>query len=414
MHPKHLVRALACAAALAAGAASAQSILVAGLATPFKLARTPGGNFLVPESGTGADDGRLSLVSRWGERYTLLSGLPSGATPEGGALGPTGVADAHRTVYLAIGEGDVLGAGAPPVQVPNPEGLSSPIFSSLLAARFEPVPDGIRVGFELTAADHQALADGRRVVKTNDAGERVEIELLADFRDLAPDPVLSVRQSNPFAAAVAGSLTAADLDELGVEAPVAAANALARLEPDTPLGRRLVERTRVYVADAGMNTVVEVEAATGRWRVLARVPPQPNPLFPAFGPPVMDPVPTGLHLAPSGELLLTLLPGFPFPPGAARVLAVDRATGALSPRFDGLSAATDVLTAAGATYVVELSTDFLAGAPGRVVRLAPGATPDPVATNLIGPAGLAHDPTRNELLVTEAFTGRLLRIPLTP
>jgi hypothetical protein len=415
MHRKHLVLALAWCAALAATAAAAQPVLVADLATPFKIARTPGGNFLLAESGTGAHDGALTLVSVWGQRFTLLSGLPSGVTPEGGALGPTGIADAHRTVYLVIGEGDALGASPPPTQVPNPEGISSALFSSLLRARFEPVPDGIREGFALTAADHQALADGHVVVKTNDSGERVEIDVLADFRDLAPDPVRSVRQSNPFAAVVAGGLTQADLDELGVDAPLADADFLARLEPDSALGRRFEERRRVYHVDAGMNTVVEVDAATGRWRVLARVPPLPNPLFPGLGGPVIEPVPTGIRLAESGDLLVTLLPGFPFPPGAGQVLAVDRESGAISPHLGGLSTTMDVLEVGGATYVLELSTDFLAGAPGRVVRIAaPGAAPEVVAGGLIGPAGMAWEPGRNELLVTESFTGRLIRVPLAP
>lgn len=415
MHRKHLVRAIAWCAALAATAASAQPVLVAGTATPFKLARTPGGNFLLAQSGTGAHDGAVTLVSVWGQTFTLLSGLPSGTTPEGAAIGPTGVADAHTTIYVVIGEGDALGASPPPTQVPNPEGVSSALFSSVLRARFEPVPDGIREGFELSPADHQALADGHTVVKTNDSGERVEVDLLADFRDLAPDPVRSVRQSNPFAGIVAGGLTAADLAELGFEGPLPLADFLARLEPDSALGRRFEERRRLYVVDAGMNTVLEVHAVTGRWRVLARVPPLPNPLFPGVGGPVIEPVPTGVHLAASGDLLVTLLPGFPFPPGAGRVVAIDRESGAIGPHLGGLSMATDVLEIGGATYVLELSSDFFAGAPGRVVRFAaPGAAPEVVVGGLIGPAGMAWEPGRNELLVSESFTGRVIRVPLAP
>ena len=37
--------------------------------------------------------------------------------------------------------------------------------------------------------------------------------MLTDFRDFAPDPVASIRPSNPFAAAVVGSLTTDDLAE---------------------------------------------------------------------------------------------------------------------------------------------------------------------------------------------------------
>ena len=406
--------ALAVCVALVATGLDAQPVLTGGLDTPFKLARTPGGNFLVAESGTGAGDGRVSLLSRFGARFTVLAGLPSAITPEGGALGPTAVADAHRTLYVVIGEGDALGASPPPTQVPNPDGISSPIFSSVLRARFDPVPDGIREGLELSAADVQALADGHEVVLENDSGERVELLLLADFRDLAPDPFLSVRQSNPFAAVWAGSLTAADLAELGFAAPsLAAANFFARLNPETPVGRRLAERSRVYVVDAGMNTVVEVHAATGRWRVLTRIPPQPNPLFPALGGPVSDAVPTGAHLRADGDLLVTTLPGFPFAAGAAKVFRIDRQTGAFAPHVEGLTSAIEVIEVGGATYVLEVSTDLLGGAPGRLVRLAsPGAAPEVVAAPLIGPTGMVYDPLGDQIVVTETFTGLVRRIPL--
>jgi len=409
-----LIALAVCAALVATGLDAQPSVLTGGLDTPFKLATTPGGNFLVAESGTGANDGRVSLLSRFGARFTLLAGLPSGVTPEGGALGPTAVADAHRTLYVVIGEGDALGASPPPVQVPNPDGISSPIFSSLLRARFDPVPDGIREGFELSAADVQSLADGREVALANDSGETVELLLLADFRDLAPDPFLSVRQSNPFAAAWAGSLTPADLAELGFAGTsVAAANALARLDPDSPLGRRLAERSRVYVVDAGMNTVVEVHAVTGRWQVLTRLPPQPNPLFPGLGGPVGDAVPTGIHLRADGDLLVTTLPGFPFAAGAAKVFRIDPDTGAFTPHVEGLTSATDVTEVHGAIYVLEISTDLLAGAPGRLVRIAsPGAAPEVVAAPLIGPAGMTYDPIGDQLVVSEAFTGRVLLVPL--
>lgn len=392
----------------------AQRTLTSGTATPFKLAATPGGNFVLAESGTGLDDGRITLVSRWGgERYPLLSGLPSAMTAEGSASGPTGVAQSHRTLYVTLGTGDTIGAQQPPRSLPNPEGPSSPIFSSVLRARFYPVPDGIRVGFELSAENIQTLADGHEVILENDAGERTEIVLMADFRDLQPDPFTGVRDSNPFAAAVVGSLRPEDLVELGAsQLSLATANFKGRLEPDSALGRRLEERTSIYVADAAMNTIDQLDATTGKWRVLAHIPPLPNPLFPNLGGPVMEAVPTGIHVRSDGNLLVSLLTGFPFSAGASRVLLIDRESGAITTYLDGLTTATDVLEVQGVTYVLEFSTDFLAQSPGRILRFAPGSAPTVVFGGLISPSAMVYDPSRNELLVSETFTGRIVRVAL--
>ena len=58
--------------------------------------------------------------------------------------------------------------------------------------------------------------------------------------------------------------------------------------------------------------------------------------------------------------------------------------------------------------------DLLAGAPGQLLRFdSPTATPAVVAGGLIGPTGLAYDPHRNELIVSETFTGLVKRIALT-
>src|SRR5687768_15473896 len=75
--------------AFTAASVGAQSILTGGTQTPFKLSRTPGGNFVLAESGTGENDGRISLLSLWGHRFNLLSGLPSGTVPQGDHIGPT-------------------------------------------------------------------------------------------------------------------------------------------------------------------------------------------------------------------------------------------------------------------------------------------------------------------------------------
>ena len=62
-------------AALTAAGLNAQSILLSGTQSPFKLARTPAGNLLLAESGTGAGDGRVSLVVGDDQRLGQPEGL---------------------------------------------------------------------------------------------------------------------------------------------------------------------------------------------------------------------------------------------------------------------------------------------------------------------------------------------------
>jgi hypothetical protein len=378
------------------------------------LTRTPGGNFILAESGTGAGDGQLTLLSLWGDQFSLLSNLPTAITAEGAPSGPSGVAQAHATVYIVFGSGDTIEEVVAPTQFPNSQGPASPLLSSVLRARFDPVPDSIREGFELTPAHLRSIADGQELVLENDSGERVELLLLEDFRDQERDAFQGVRPANPFAAEVAGSLNSQDLADFGLSGlTLAEANFLARLEPGSELGRRLEERSTLFVLDASMNTVLEVDVATGRSRVLARLPRLANPLFPDLGGPMTDSVPTGIHVREDGDLLVSQLSGFPFAAGSASVVRVDADTGAVTTHIAGLTVATDVLEVDGATYVLEFSTNFLANAPGRVLRFeTPSSTPTVVAAGLISPSGLEHDPTRNELLVSETFTGRIVRVPL--
>ena len=225
-----------------------------------------------------------------------------------------------------------------------------------------------------------------------------------------------MRQADPFAGAIVGSLTADDLTEFGFEGTtIAGANAYARLFWNSAIGQRLESRSNVYVVDAGMNTITEVSASTGRPRVITRFPDIPNALFPGLGGPVTDPVPTSIFVRDDGTFLVTTLGGFPFAPGSSKVYSVDPATGAFTPLIEGLTSATNVIEVAGAMYVLEISTDLLSGAPGQLLRFdSPTATPTVVAGGLIGPTGLAYEPMRNELIVSETFTGLVKRIALTP
>ena len=352
------------------------AVFATDLKAPTKIILTPGGNLLVAEAGSGPNTGRISLIDRSGHRRTLLDGLPSGrGEPE--SLGPSGLALRGRTLFITIGEGDAIQFGEGGALLPNPNGPSSPILSSVLAVRFSQDIDRVMSGYPLTLADHFRLANGFDLTLDNDDGDRATVELLADFRDYVPDPNTIVRESDPFGLV---------LDAKG---------------DDT-----------LYVVDAGMNSVVKVNIHTGRAQTLLSFAPLPNPL--PFGPPLMDAVPDSIHFF-GDQLLVTLLTGFPFPSGAAEVRQVDIATRRDESFITGLTTAIDVLsvrTPAGDDrfFVLEFSTDFLNEAPGRLLRFdSPTATPVVIA-DLITPTSMTRDPVTGDLFVTEIFTGRIIQV----
>src|SRR5215212_109312 len=303
----YLSAALACALAATAARAQSVSVFTGGLKGPTKVVMTSKGNLLVTESGDAPNAGRLSVIDRQTRaRRTILDGLPAGPSSEGGISGPSGLAVQGRTVYVAIGAGDgVLPGPVPGSEKANPN-PSSPLLSSLLAVRVPSNVEETTAGFTLNAADHAALKGGARLTLSNGAGDKLTVELVADFPDYTPEPrpdfADNVRASNPFGVAVNGNL--------------------------------------IYVVDASQNIVRVVGAESGAYRTLVSFKPYDNPL--PFGPPVIDAVPNSVRLF-GDRLLVTTLTGFPFPPGVAQVLQVDAVGEEYSPLIDGLTAGIDVL-----------------------------------------------------------------------
>ena len=84
---------------------------------------------------------------------------------------------------------------------------------------------------------------------------------------------------------------------------------------------------RRVVVETGSNALVEVPADGGGIVTLAVFPPQPNSLFPGFGPPLMEAVPTSVAIGPDGALYVGQLTGFPFPAGTPESSGSDRAEG---------------------------------------------------------------------------------------
>jgi hypothetical protein len=389
----------ACVFALAAVAASAPAFaagscttLVTGLRVPLGTALTPQGNLLVSESGAGAPhSGRISIVGADGSRRTLLDGLPSAPNDVGDPSGPAGLYLRGRTLFVAIGAGDVgilgvNGAGEPlrGTDLPNPNGPSSPLFSSVLALQFSTDVERGEGGFALSGADEQALAAGASVVLSNSGGDTMKIERIVDFPNYVPAPrpnlPTNVALSNPF------GLIALD--------------------------------DALYVTDGGRNLVWKVDLLTRSLAPLVGFAPVPNPLFGIVGGPFIEAVPTGIA-SRNGLLYVTLFRGAPFPPGVSSVQQIDPSTGTATSFIGGLKTAIDVLPWSGADatpfFVLEhASSGLFFGTPGVLLRFdAPSAAPSVVADCLWQPSSMSLDRKTGTLYVSEVG-GALKKLSITP
>lgn len=369
--------------------------LTSGLQLPLGITQTNQNNLIVSESGPRGttNTGALSIIGLDGSRRTLIDGLPSGPNDIGDPSGPAGVFMRGRTLYVAVGGGDVVvGVGLPGVGVPNPNGPTSPLFSSILAVHFSAHGEKKTEGFTLSLADQVALAAGQRVTLKNGGGDRITIELVANFEDYIPNPLPTVpnnvRASNPF-----------DLVAVG----------------DT-----------LYVTDGGRNLVWQVDINSGAFSALAQFPPIPNPLFnptpppPSIGGPVVEAVPTGIDYA-DGQLLVTLFRGFPFPAGTSVVEQVDPVTGAHTPFITGLRTVIDVIafTKGGDTEYLLLEHSTAGGPPlppfgnpGRLLRFEEPGSATVIAGGigcLTRPTSMVLDDKTGTLYVTE-YSGRVVSI----
>jgi hypothetical protein len=355
--------------------------VASGLRFPLGIALSNQSNLIVSETGTTGvlHSGRISIVDTHGVRRTLLDGLPSATNDVNDPSGPAGLVMRGRTLYVAIGIGDAIQAVAPgsPVRVGNPN-PASPIFSSVLALRFSAHVERTTHGFSLTAADYDALANGQEVRLFNSGGEKMSIELVANFPDYVPNPLPTapdnVRGSNPF-----------DLEIIG---------------------------DQLYVTDGGRNRVWEADIHTGAFRPLAAFDVIPNPT--AVGPPVLEAVPTGIREF-GGQLFVTLFRGFPFPPGTSVVEQIDRRTGSHAPVATNLRAAIDVLfdddEGMGLFVLQHASGPLLPpfSGPGSLTRIhAAGST---VLANCLGrPTSMVRHEGSGAFYITELVNGRVVRV----
>ena len=333
--------------------------LVSGLKEPTGTALTNQGNLLVSENGTTElHSGRISIVNTAnGSRRTLLDGMPCGISDVNEPSGPHGIVLRGRTLYVAIGTGDVGRAGSiPGTTIPNPSGASSPIFSSVLAIHFSAAVEKNTSGFHLTTANQQALANGQIVTLSDGGGDQITIQLVANFPDYVsfPLPIFpdNIKLSNPF-----------QMDH--------AAN-------------------KLYVTDGGRNLTWQVDINSGSYSGLVSFPNIPNPLFPTFGGPFLEAVPTGIASSGS-QILVTLFRGFPFPPGTSTVQQIDPQTESNNVFIAGLRGAIGIMP-----LQETVDTDYL------VLQHNSGGTIFPLFT---GPGLLLHfeSPTDPPTLVADCF-----------
>jgi hypothetical protein len=396
--------ALASAWPVTARAEATATPFASELKSPTKIILTAGGKLLVSEAGDlptspvvaapfVANHGRVSIVERSGSHWALLEGLPAGLDLDNGnPTGPSGLwISGPQTLYVEIAQGDTIKrvAGG---EAPNPQGLSSALFSSLWRIRFGDPIDCLHEGFALSPTTHYGpLADGQEIHLVNPSGEEAWVRVVADLRDLYPagPPPNVVSGSNPFG--------------------------LLRLGDD------------FYLPDAGQNSLVKIDRETGRAKTIVHFPGVPNPP-PNPGPPFSQPVPNSIRGLPGHEssALVTLLTGFPFGQGRSSVQLVDLHNGTTQAFISGLTVAIDVLALGrgnGPFLVLEFASGFrLPGQPGgppgfvppgRLLRFAQRTSAAEVlSTALTTPTSMAFDRVTRELFVTEIGTGSIVRIQL--
>ena len=149
----------------------------------------------------------------------------------------------------------------------------------------------------------------------------------------------------------------------------------------------------LWVIDAGGNDLIKVDPASGKVELVAVFGGVPSPIPNANrgGALESDPVPTGIAFDGAGNAYVSLLPGVPFLPGAAKVVKVG-SDGAVSNFATGLTMLTDLQEGPdGMIYAVSIG-QFTQQGPlpntGAVLRIKEGTASEVVVGGLSFPTSL--------------------------
>jgi sugar lactone lactonase YvrE len=179
-----------------------------------------------------------------------------------------------------------------------------------------------------------------------------------------------------------------------------------RMNPDNaayeshPYGLAAGADGKLWVADAGANTLLRVDPASPVVELVTTFPAIPG-VFPnpaRGGEMLTDPVPTGIAFDDDGNAYVSLLSGAPFVPGSASVVKVTP-LGARSDYATGLTMLTDITRGPdGEFYAVQFAV-FTDQGPtpnsGAIIKIGEGDTSTPVVEGLSFPTSIDFDSDGN-------------------
>lgn len=169
----------------------------------------------------------------------------------------------------------------------------------------------------------------------------------------------------------------------------------------------------LYVADAGGNTIISVDAESGEVATFAVTGGLDAPFLPDSGNPArggekeIDSVPSAVVVGPDDRIYVSYVTGGPFPTGIAPVDAYS-IDGSVESVAAGLTMVGDIaFDSSGRMYVCMISTDFLTQAPGQIVRVEDDGSLTVVVDGLVMPAGIIFDADDNlyALIFTSVVPG---------
>jgi sugar lactone lactonase YvrE len=164
----------------------------------------------------------------------------------------------------------------------------------------------------------------------------------------------------------------------------------------------------LWVADAGSNSLMRINPTSGEIDPVATFDglsgPMPNPA--RNNAMEVDPVPTAVAFDDEGNAYVSLLTGFPFVPGAAKVLRITP-DGEISDYATGLTMLTDLQRGPdGELYAIQFGM-FSEQGPvpdaGAVVRIHEGDTSEVLVSGLSFPTAIAFDQGGNAFVTTNGL-----------